>query len=114
MFVLAACGDNDNSDKVKDIQRVSANCGDIEYAGSGEAQKLIVSALPLQGDSAERSKQMNDAIIQELARKGWQAGTSIQVAFQACDDSIASTGEWTRPPARRTRRPTRATPTWLA
>jgi branched-chain amino acid transport system substrate-binding protein len=93
-FVLAACGDNDNSDKVKNIQGVSANCGDIEYSGSGEAEKLIVSDLPLQGDSAERSKQMNDAIIQELARKGWQAGAGIQVAFQACDDSIASTGEW--------------------
>ena len=36
---------------------------------------------------------MNDAIVQEMARKGWQAGNT-QVAFQACDDSLASTGEW--------------------
>jgi branched-chain amino acid transport system substrate-binding protein len=36
---------------------------------------------------------MNDAIIQEMARKGWQAGNT-EVAFQACDDSLASTGEW--------------------
>ena len=92
-LVLAACGDNDNSDKVKDIQAVAANCGDVRYSGSGDASKLIVSDLPLQGDSAERSKQMNDAIVQELARKGCQAG-KIQLAFQACDDSIASTGEW--------------------
>ena len=36
---------------------------------------------------------MNDAIVQEMARKGWQAGNT-EVAFQACDDSLASTGEW--------------------
>ena len=93
-FVLVACGDDDNGDKVADIQRAAASCGDIQYSGSGEAQKLIVSDLPLQGDSAERSAQMNDAIVQELARRGWQAGARIQVAFQACDDSISSTGEW--------------------
>jgi branched-chain amino acid transport system substrate-binding protein len=89
---LIACGGDDKG-KVGNVQAVDANCGDVEYSGSGEASKLIVSDLPLQGDSAERSKQMNDAILQELARKGWQAG-NIQVAFQACDDSIATTGEW--------------------
>jgi branched-chain amino acid transport system substrate-binding protein len=93
-LIVTACGSNDNSDKVKGIQEVDANCGDVLYSGSGEASKLIVSDLPLQGDSAERSAQMNDAITQELARKGWQAGQNTQVAFQACDDSIASTGEW--------------------
>ena len=75
------------------VKGVDANCGDIEYSGSGHPDKLIVSDLPLQGDSAERSKQMNDAIVQEMARKGWQAGNT-EVAFQACDDSLASTGEW--------------------
>jgi branched-chain amino acid transport system substrate-binding protein len=93
-LTVSACGGNDNSDKVKDIQEVSANCGDVQYSGSGDASKLIVSDLPLQGDSAERSKQQNQAIVQELARRGWQAGANIQVAFQACDDSIASTGDW--------------------
>ena len=79
--------------KVTSVKAVDANCGDIEYSGSGHPDKLIVSDLPLQGDSAERSKQMNDAIVQEMARKGWQAGNT-EVAFQACDDSLASTGEW--------------------
>jgi branched-chain amino acid transport system substrate-binding protein len=92
-FALAACGHDEKGD-ISDIQAVNANCGEIEYSGSGQAQKLIVSDLPLQGDSAERSAQMNHAIVQELARKGWQAGNATQVAFQACDDSIASTGEW--------------------
>jgi branched-chain amino acid transport system substrate-binding protein len=92
-FVLAACGDSDNGD-TGDVQAVDANCGDLQYSGSGKAEKLIVSDLPLQGDSAERSTQMNDAIVQELGRKGWQAGRNIEVAFQSCDDSIESTGEW--------------------
>jgi branched-chain amino acid transport system substrate-binding protein len=92
-LVLAACGGGDDNDKVSGVQAIDANCGDVQYSGSGEPSKLIVSDLPLQGDSAERSKQQNDAIVQEIARKGWQAGQT-QVAFQACDDSIASTGEW--------------------
>ena len=94
---LVACGgddDNDTTTQIGDVQGIDADCGSIEYHGSGTPTKLIVSDLPLKGDSAERSKQQNDAIIQELARKGWQAGNKTQVAFQACDDSIASTGEW--------------------
>ena len=95
-LVLVACGGDEggSSDKVGDVNGIQADCGNIEYHGSGTPAKLIVSDLPLKGDSAERSKQQNDAIVQELARKGWQAGNDIQVAFQACDDSIASTGEW--------------------
>ncbi len=94
--MLVACGGDGggSSDKVGDVNGIQADCGNIEYHGSGTPAKLIVSDLPLKGDSAERSKQQNDAIVQELARKGWQAGNDIQVAFQACDDSIASTGEW--------------------
>ncbi len=96
-LVLVACGggsDDGGDNQVGDVQGINADCGDVQYSGSGTATKLIVSDLPLKGDSAERSKQQNDAIVQEIARKGWQAGNDIQVAFQACDDSIASTGEW--------------------
>ncbi|MGA9372174.1 MAG: branched-chain amino acid ABC transporter substrate-binding protein [Solirubrobacterales bacterium] len=92
-IVLASCGGG-GTNKVTGVQAVDANCGPVQYSGSGEPSKLVVSDLPLQGDSAERSKQQNDAIVQEMARKGWQAGKDIQVAFQACDDSLASTGEW--------------------
>jgi branched-chain amino acid transport system substrate-binding protein len=93
-LLLAACGGGGDDNKVSGVQAIDANCGDVEYHGSGEPSKLIVSDLPLQGDSAERSKQQNDAIVQEMARKGWQAGNDTQVAFQACDDSLESTGEW--------------------
>jgi branched-chain amino acid transport system substrate-binding protein len=95
-FALAACGGGgggSSNDQLGDVQGIQADCGNLEYHGSGTPSKLIVSDLPLKGDSAERSKQQNDAIVQELSRKGWQAGQT-QVAFQACDDSIASTGEW--------------------
>ena len=37
-------------------------CGPVQYAGAGLAEALIVSDLPLQGDSRRRSLQMNDAI----------------------------------------------------
>jgi branched-chain amino acid transport system substrate-binding protein len=90
-LALSACGDES---LISEIQPIEADCGDVQYAGSSEASKLIVSDLPLKGDSAERSRQMNYAIVQELARKGWQAGQKTQVAFQACDDSLGSTGEW--------------------
>ena len=90
-LAISACGGGSH---ISDIQGIDADCGPLQYAGSGDAQKLIVSDLPLKGASAERSRQMNAAIIQELARKGWQAGPKIQVAFQACDDSLGSTGEW--------------------
>ena len=97
-LVIVACGGSDNNgsdNKVGNVEGISADtCGDVQYSGSGTPSKLIVSDLPLQGDSAERSKQQNQAIVQQLANRGWQAGPGIQVAFQACDDTIASTGEW--------------------
>jgi branched-chain amino acid transport system substrate-binding protein len=91
---LAACGDDDEGgDEASAVEAVDANCSDVEYQGEGDPSALIVSDLPLQGDSAERSAQMNDAIRLELDGNGWKAG-STNVAFQACDDSIEETGEW--------------------
>ncbi|HEX3323793.1 MAG TPA: branched-chain amino acid ABC transporter substrate-binding protein [Solirubrobacterales bacterium] len=73
----------------------SAACSAIQYGGTGMAQALIVSDLPLQGDSRERSLQMNDAIRLVLEGAGWRAG-GLAVAFQACDDSNAKTGLWSK------------------
>jgi branched-chain amino acid transport system substrate-binding protein len=93
-LALAACGDDDDGgDEVSAVEAVNANCSDVEYEGEGDPSALIVSDLPLQGDSAERSTQMNDAIRQELEADDWKAG-STNVAFQACDDSLKKTGEW--------------------
>jgi branched-chain amino acid transport system substrate-binding protein len=73
----------------------STACGPVQYGGSGAAQALIVSDLPLQGDSRRRSLQMNDAIGLVLEGAGWKAG-GRNVAFQACDDSEADTGLWSK------------------
>jgi branched-chain amino acid transport system substrate-binding protein len=72
----------------------SSACGAVQYRGSGAAQALIVSDLPLQGDSRQRSLQMNDAIRLVLEGAKWHSG-GRNVAFQACDDSSAKTGLWT-------------------
>jgi branched-chain amino acid transport system substrate-binding protein len=72
----------------------SPACGEIQYGGKGQPEALVVSDLPLQGDSKQRSLQMNDAIRLVLEGADWQAG-GVKVGFQACDDSNAKTGLWT-------------------
>jgi len=91
--VLSACGGGAPTG-ISQIQPIDADCSSVQFAGEGKASKLIVSDLPLKGDSAERSRQMNLAIAQLLASKQWQAGAGRYVAFQACDDSLGATGEW--------------------
>jgi branched-chain amino acid transport system substrate-binding protein len=70
-------------------------CGALLYEGTGPAQALIVSDLPLHGDSQQRSIQMNRAIRIVIEDAGWRAG-GRNVAFQACDDSTAKTGLWSK------------------
>ncbi|HEY2478393.1 MAG TPA: branched-chain amino acid ABC transporter substrate-binding protein [Solirubrobacterales bacterium] len=70
-------------------------CGPVQYGGAGAPDALIVSDLPLRGDSRQRSIQMNDAIRLVLEGAGWRAG-STAVGFQACDDSSPKTGLWTK------------------
>lgn len=73
----------------------SSSCAAAKYRGPGSADALIVSDLPLQGDSRQRSQQMNDAIEIVLEEAGWRAG-GRHVAFQACDDSNEKTGLWSK------------------
>jgi branched-chain amino acid transport system substrate-binding protein len=73
----------------------TAACGPVQYGGAGEPSALIVSDLPLRGDSKERSTQMNDAIRLVLEDAGRQAGGTA-IGFQACDDSSPGTGLWTK------------------
>jgi branched-chain amino acid transport system substrate-binding protein len=90
----------------------SPACGAVQYGGPGEAQALIVSDLPLQGDSSRRSVQMNDAIRLVLEGAGWRAGGRT-VAFQACDDSEADTGLWSKAQCRSNARAYAADPSVL-
>jgi branched-chain amino acid transport system substrate-binding protein len=71
-------------------------CGPVQYGGDGKPEALIVSDLPLDGDSRQRSLQMNTAIELVLKGAGWAAG-STTIGFQACDDSSPKTGLWTTP-----------------
>jgi branched-chain amino acid transport system substrate-binding protein len=73
----------------------SKSCGPVQYEGTGTPSALIVSDLPLRGDSKERSTQMNDAIRLVLEGAGWHAGGTA-VGFQPCDDSSPKTGLWTK------------------
>jgi branched-chain amino acid transport system substrate-binding protein len=92
---LAGCGGGASSTSTSAaIAGVPAGtCGGVEYGGEGTPSALIVSDLPMRGDSAERSRQQVEAIRLVLDQRGWKAG-GTDVAFQACDDSIARTGLW--------------------
>lgn len=91
---VAACGDDDDGTDAAGVEALSEDfCGELEYDGEGDSAALIVSDLPMQGDSAERSAQMVEAIRLVLEREKWKAGDT-NVAFQACDDSLEETGEW--------------------
>lgn len=93
LLVSACRGDGDDAE-LGDVEPLSSPaCEEAEYEGDGEAQALIVSDLPMEGDSAERSEQQVEAVRLVLDDNGWKAG-GIDVAFQACDDSIEETGLW--------------------
>lgn len=91
----------------------SSACGPLQYGGKGNPEALVVSDLPLQGDSKQRSLQMNDAIRLVLEGSNWQAG-GVKVAFQACDDSSAKTGLWTKAQCQANARAYAADPSVLA
>ena len=101
-FAIAACGDDDDDSTTADSTTSTstsvegldlATCAEPEYGGGGEPEGLIVSDLPMQGDSATRSEQQVEAIRIVLEDNEWEAGDT-PVAFQACDDSLADTGLW--------------------
>ena len=58
---------------------------------SGPADFLVTSDLPLQGGARVSSTQMAHAIAFVLRERGFRAG-AYRVAYQSCDDSIATTG----------------------
>lgn len=71
----------------------ASSCGPLEYGGRGAPNVLIASDLPLQGASRRQMTAMNDAIRLVLRHNHWRAD-SVNVAFQACDDSTAHARKW--------------------
>jgi len=90
-LAVAACGGSGDDNAVKSLP--SSSCQKVEYGGDGKPDVLIASDLPAQGASRERTAQQVEAIRLALDERGWRAGNK-RVAFQPCDDSIASTGLW--------------------
>jgi branched-chain amino acid transport system substrate-binding protein len=95
IILITRGGDNDDDGgQFAHVEALpSSSCEAIEYGGEGEPNALIASDLPMEGDSAERSEQMVEAIRLVLENQNWQAGAT-RIAYQVCDDSIAETGAW--------------------
>ncbi len=71
----------------------ASSCGPVQYKGSGKADYLIASDLPLIGGSRTQTVQMNKAIAYVLDQQNWKAG-SHKIAFQACNDATAQLAKW--------------------
>ena len=78
--------------EVRGVEPLPAtSCEPIVYGGTGEPDVLIASDLMLQGGARVTTTQMAHAIAFALRQRGFRAGEH-KVAYQSCDDSIATTG----------------------
>jgi branched-chain amino acid transport system substrate-binding protein len=68
-----------------------STCDPVIAGGGGRADLLVAADLPLLGDNRVSARQMAQAMIYELRRRGFRAGR-FRIAFQACNDALASTG----------------------
>jgi branched-chain amino acid transport system substrate-binding protein len=67
------------------------SCEPPVFGGDGEPDVLIASDLMLQGGVRATTTQMAQAIAFVLRERDFRAG-DFKVAYQSCDDSIATTG----------------------
>jgi hypothetical protein len=67
-------------------------CRGVYHSPEQSPDVLIVSSLPLQGDSRQWTQPMVDAIRLVLEQRGFEAGT-FSVGYQSCDSSTAQAGE---------------------
>jgi DNA-binding SARP family transcriptional activator/ABC-type branched-subunit amino acid transport system substrate-binding protein/streptogramin lyase len=78
--------------RVVGIEAVDSGTCAAPIAGEGgRADLLIVSDLPLQGDTRLSALQMEQAITFTLRERGFRAGR-FRVAYQSCDDALPGTG----------------------
>jgi branched-chain amino acid transport system substrate-binding protein len=71
----------------------ASSCGAVQYNGSGKADYLIASDLPLIGGSRTQTVQMAKAIAYDLDKRGWKAG-KYKIAYQSCNDATAQLAKW--------------------
>jgi len=67
------------------------SCEPVVYGGEGDPDVMIASDLMLQGGARVLTTQMAQAIAFVVRERGFRAG-DFTVAYQSCDDSIATTG----------------------
>ncbi len=79
------------TNEVAGIEPLPSRVCEPVLAGSGDADLLVVSDLPLQGGITITTTQMAQAIAFVLRERGFRAGR-FSIAYQSCDDSIATTG----------------------
>jgi branched-chain amino acid transport system substrate-binding protein len=78
--------------KIVGVQPLPAtSCEPLVFGGQGEPDVLIASDLMLQGGARVLTTQMAQAIAFVLRQHDFRAG-DFEVAYQSCDDSIATTG----------------------
>ncbi len=91
LFVAAVTDPRASTIEVAGVHPFPASTCDPVVAGSGGADLLIVSDLPLQGGVNVTTTQMAKAVEYVLRRRQFRAGR-FRVAYQSCDDSVAQTG----------------------
>lgn len=92
VWVAAVGGPGETVTKeVSGVESLSPRICEPVLAGADEADLLVVSDLPLQGGIQITATQMAQAIEFVLRERGFRADR-FSVAYQSCDDSIASTG----------------------
>ena len=75
----------------RDAALPRAVCQDVQSGGVGRPDLLLVSSLPLQGQSRALAQSMVGGIRLVLEQRGFEAG-GFSVGFQACDSSTAQAG----------------------
>jgi len=92
VWVAAAAGPTTElSSEVNGVRTFSSSRCEPAVAGTDDADLLVVSDLPLQGGINISVPQMAQAITFVLRERNFRAGR-FRVAYQSCDDSIATTG----------------------
>ena len=75
----------------RDAALPSPVCGEVFRAGTDVPRFLIVSDLPLQGESRPLTQAIVDGMRHVLEQRGFEAGGHT-VGFQSCDASTAQAG----------------------
>jgi branched-chain amino acid transport system substrate-binding protein len=92
VWVAVAAGpESASTDEVAGVRSLPSNVCEPVISGQGDSDLLVVSDLPLQGGIRITATQMAQAITFALRERDFRAGR-FRVAYQSCDDSIASTG----------------------